>query len=412
MKFLRSKDETPEIIIKLIKQLQVRLNKTVKIIRTDNGTQFVYKQLTLFYESVGISHHKSVPRTPQQNAVVERRNRTLVEATRTMLIFSKTPMFLWAEAIATACYTQSRSLIHPLHNKPYELVHLRKPDRSFLCVFGALCYPTNDSEDLGKLRAKADIGVFLGYAPDRKGYRIYNKSTRQIMETIHVTFDELTEHMVSRYASFGPSPNPLSPGPISSGLVQNPTLAIPYVPPTSNELKNLFDPFDEYFELQQAHAPEPHVADPPVAVANTPQDTNGPSASISIGQDSSSTSNSQTTSNIESLSIHLGTTVDKYFEVNPFAPPVDVPFENIFAPESSNDATSSGDSNTATSVYYPQPHDHLRKWTNDHPIDNIIGNPSRPISTRKQLATDDLWCFFNFVLSKAEPKDFKDHLDL
>jgi transposase InsO family protein len=173
VKFLRSKDETPEIIIKLIRQLQVRLNKTVRFIRTDNGTEFVNKQLTQFYESIGISHQKSIPRTPQKNGVVERRNRTLVEAARTMLIFSKAPMFLWAEAIATACYTQNRSLIYPLHCKtPYELVHVRKPYLSFLRVFGALCYPTNDSEDLGKLKAKADIGFFVGYAPERKGYRI------------------------------------------------------------------------------------------------------------------------------------------------------------------------------------------------------------------------------------------------
>ena len=95
-------------------------------------------------------------------------------------------MFLWAEAVATACYTQNRSLIHYVHNKtPYELVHNRKPDLSFLRVFGALCYPTNDSEDLGKLKVKVDIGIFVGYASYKKGYRIYNKRTRQIMETIH-----------------------------------------------------------------------------------------------------------------------------------------------------------------------------------------------------------------------------------
>ncbi|GJZ01122.1 retrovirus-related pol polyprotein from transposon TNT 1-94 [Tanacetum coccineum] len=96
----------------------------------------------------------------RQNGVVERRNRTLVEAARTMLIFSKALLFLWAEVVATACYTQNRSLIHTLHDKtPYELVHEKKPDLLFLRVFGALCYPTNDSEDLGKLKAKADIGA-------------------------------------------------------------------------------------------------------------------------------------------------------------------------------------------------------------------------------------------------------------
>ncbi|GJY57976.1 retrovirus-related pol polyprotein from transposon TNT 1-94, partial [Tanacetum coccineum] len=92
------------------------------------------------------------PRTLQQNEVFERRNRTLVEAARTMLIFSKALMFLWAAAMATACYTQNQSLIHTRHDKtPYELVHDRKPDLIFFRVFGALCYPINDSEDLGKL---------------------------------------------------------------------------------------------------------------------------------------------------------------------------------------------------------------------------------------------------------------------
>ncbi|GJU83744.1 retrovirus-related pol polyprotein from transposon TNT 1-94 [Tanacetum coccineum] len=89
--------------------------------------------------------------TPQQNGVVERRNRTLLEVARTMLIFSKAPMFLLAEAVATACYTQNRSLIHTRHIKtPYELVHDKKHDLTFFRVFGALCYLTNDSEDLGK----------------------------------------------------------------------------------------------------------------------------------------------------------------------------------------------------------------------------------------------------------------------
>ncbi|GJV30184.1 integrase, catalytic region, zinc finger, CCHC-type containing protein [Tanacetum coccineum] len=132
----------------------VGLNKTVRYIRTDNGTEFVNQVMSKYYEGVGIFHQKSVPRTPQQNGVVERRNHTLVEAARTMLIFSKAPMFLWAEAVATACYTQNRSLIHTRHNKtPYELVHDKKPDLTFLRVFGALCYPTNDSEDLGKFQA-------------------------------------------------------------------------------------------------------------------------------------------------------------------------------------------------------------------------------------------------------------------
>ncbi|GJV20373.1 retrovirus-related pol polyprotein from transposon TNT 1-94 [Tanacetum coccineum] len=121
---------------------------------------------------------KSIPRTPQQNGVVKRWNWTLVEAARTMLIFSKAPMFLWAEAVATACYTQNRSLIHTHLNKtPYKLVHDKKSNLKFLRVFGALCYTTNDIKDLGKLKVTAYIRIFVGYAPNRKGYRIYNKRT-------------------------------------------------------------------------------------------------------------------------------------------------------------------------------------------------------------------------------------------
>ncbi|GKD81686.1 retrovirus-related pol polyprotein from transposon TNT 1-94 [Tanacetum coccineum] len=100
VKFLRSNDETPEFVINFLKQIQVGLNKTVRYIQTDNGTEFVNQVMSKYYKGVGIFHQKSIPRTPQQNGVVERRNRTLVEAARTMLIFSKAPMFLWAEVVA------------------------------------------------------------------------------------------------------------------------------------------------------------------------------------------------------------------------------------------------------------------------------------------------------------------------
>ncbi|GKB61247.1 retrovirus-related pol polyprotein from transposon TNT 1-94 [Tanacetum coccineum] len=212
VKFLRSKDETPKVVIKFMKQIQVGLNKTTRYIRTDNGIKFVNKDLTVYYERVGIFHQNTVPRTPQQNGVVEIRNRTLEEAARTMLIFSKALMFLWAEAVATSCYTQNRSLIYTLHNKtPDELVHDKNSDLTFFRVFSALCYLTNDSEDLGKLQPIADIRIFVGYAPSRKGYRIYNKRTRRIMETIHVQFDELTEHIAPVQLSTGPAPTFLTP---------------------------------------------------------------------------------------------------------------------------------------------------------------------------------------------------------
>nr|GFB44714.1 retrovirus-related Pol polyprotein from transposon TNT 1-94 [Tanacetum cinerariifolium] len=127
------------------------------------------------------------------NGVVERRNRTLIEAARTMLIYTQALLFLWAEAVATACFTQNRSIIRLRHGKtPYELMHGKQPDLSFFHVFGALCYPTNDSENVSKLQPKADIGIFIGYAPSKKAFQIYSRRTRRIVETIHVDFDELT----------------------------------------------------------------------------------------------------------------------------------------------------------------------------------------------------------------------------
>nr|GEW15336.1 integrase, catalytic region, zinc finger, CCHC-type, peptidase aspartic, catalytic [Tanacetum cinerariifolium] len=244
VKFLRSKYETSDVVIKFITKIQVGLNKTVRYVRTDNGTEFVNHTMTEYYERIGIFHQKSVPRTPQQNGVVERWNRTLVEAARTMLIFSKALMFLWAEAVATACYTQNRSLIHTRHHKtPYELVHNKKPDLTFFRVFGALCYPTNDSEDLGKLQPTADTGIFVGYAPSRKWYRIYNKRTQRIMETIHVQFDELTEPM---------APVHLEPAPVNSADTPSSTTIDPDAP-TPNKMADMTG------SSGQAPAVAPHV---------------------------------------------------------------------------------------------------------------------------------------------------------
>ncbi|GKF15449.1 retrovirus-related pol polyprotein from transposon TNT 1-94 [Tanacetum coccineum] len=198
VRFLRTKDETPEVIKKFIILTQRTLNAIVRYLRTDNGTELVNKKLAEFRESVGITHNTSVPQTPQQNGVFERRNQTLIEVAHTMLIFAKAPMFLWAKAVATACYTLNRSLVHTLHMKTYyELLKDKKPKVKYSQVFGSLCYPTNDYDELGKLKAKADIGIFIGYAPTKKVYQIYNKRTRKIQETVHVTLDELTEGMTS-----------------------------------------------------------------------------------------------------------------------------------------------------------------------------------------------------------------------
>nr|GEX22487.1 retrovirus-related Pol polyprotein from transposon TNT 1-94 [Tanacetum cinerariifolium] len=234
-----------------------------------------------------------VPRTPQQNGVVERRNRTLNEAAQTMLIFSKASMFLWAEVVAT-------------------------------------------TKDLGKLQPTADTGIFVGYAPSRKGYRIYNKRTWRIMETIHVQFDELTEPMAPVYLGTGPAPNFLTPGQISSGLVPNPVPATPHAPPPiknwrfyfSQCLMNIWNLLVLKDRLHQGVAAEPN-----------------------------------------------------YMKDHTVAPVDNNPFVNVFAPEPHSEASSSGDISSTESPYVSQILHHLNKWSKDHPLDNVICNPSRPTSS-------------------------------
>nr|GFA87760.1 retrovirus-related Pol polyprotein from transposon TNT 1-94 [Tanacetum cinerariifolium] len=188
-------------------------------------------------------------RTPQQNRVVERRNRTLVEAARTMLIFSRAPLFLWAEAIATACFTQNHSIIHRhFYKTPYELINGRKLDISFLHVFGALCYPKNDREDIAKLGAKGDIGFFIGYSADSCAYRIYNQRTKKIMETMNVSFDELSA-MVFEQRSSKLGLQSMTSGHISSGLdLTYAPSTITMQQPSEGELDLLFEAmYDDYF---------------------------------------------------------------------------------------------------------------------------------------------------------------------
>ncbi|GKD54778.1 retrovirus-related pol polyprotein from transposon TNT 1-94 [Tanacetum coccineum] len=159
-----------------------------------------------------------------------------------MLIFSRAPLILWAEAIATACYTQNHSIIHRRYDKTsYELINGRKPYISFLHVFGALCYPNNDREDIGKLGAKGDIGFFIGYSTNSCAYRVYNQRTKKIMETMNVTFDELSA-MAFEQSSLQPELQSMTSGQISSGL------DLTYAPstiitqqPTEGELDLLFE---------------------------------------------------------------------------------------------------------------------------------------------------------------------------
>ena len=170
--FLHSKDEAPQLIIDHIKKIEVEAKFPVRSIRIDNGTEFKNVVQNDFCTSKGISRQFSAPRTPQQNGVVERKNRTLVEAARTMLSESKLPMYFWAEVVNTACYTQNRTLINKDHEKtPYHIMSNKRPTVSYFHMFGGKCFVLIEDEHLGKFEAKAREGIFLGYSMESKAYR-------------------------------------------------------------------------------------------------------------------------------------------------------------------------------------------------------------------------------------------------
>ncbi|GJT50047.1 retrovirus-related pol polyprotein from transposon TNT 1-94 [Tanacetum coccineum] len=163
--FLRTKDETPEVLKDFLKMIQRNLQAQVITVRTDRGTKFLNKILHAYFKEEGIEHQTSTPRSPKQNGVVERQNHTLVEAAQTMLLASKLPLFFWAEAIATVCYTQNKSLIIPRHEKtPYHIINGRKPSLKHLHIFGYTCYITRDGENINKIKEKGDLCILLGYS--------------------------------------------------------------------------------------------------------------------------------------------------------------------------------------------------------------------------------------------------------
>nr|GEX33233.1 hypothetical protein [Tanacetum cinerariifolium] len=290
-------------------------------------------QVTTVATTPTISIDETVPRTPQQNGVVERRNRTLVEAAQTMLIFSKAPMFLWAEAVATA------------------------------------------SNILENFNQQLTLEYLLAMLQARKGIESTTKGPN--------VFDELTEPIAPVHLSTGPAPTFLTPGQISSGLVPNPVPATPYTPPTNKELEILFQPmFDEYLEPPRAERPGAPAQAVQVSVTSA-----GTPLSTTIDQDAPSLHISP--SSLQSHSLPPGVVAEPHFMEDHNVAPIDNnPFVNVFAPEPHSKASSSGDISSTESPYVSQTLHHLNKRSKDHPLDNVIGNPFRPVSTRKQLATD------------------------
>jgi len=169
----------------------------ISTIKSDHGGEFRNERFDKFCEKQGIKHNFSALATLQQNGVVERKNRSLEELARTLLNAIDLPKYLWADAVSTTCYVLNRVLIQPILKKTlYELFKGRKPNISHLKVFGCKCFILNNGKNnLGKFDPKADKGIFLGYSLHSHAYRVYNKRTMIVEESMHVAFDE-TNHKV------------------------------------------------------------------------------------------------------------------------------------------------------------------------------------------------------------------------
>ncbi|GJV79319.1 retrovirus-related pol polyprotein from transposon TNT 1-94 [Tanacetum coccineum] len=249
-----------------------------------------------------IVHNTSITRTPQQNGVVKRRNHTLVKAARTMLIFSKSQEFLWAEAIATTCFTHNHSIVHTRYNKtPYDLIHGRKPNVQYFHMFGYLCYPTNDRNDLGKMKPKADIGIFIGYSESSRDStaRIFQDSSKDSRSV-----------------------------------------------PSKTDLDNLFGPlYEEYYATIEQATSEPNTL---VLTDNSDE----------IVQE-----------DVAELDGNVF-----------YNPPQTLMFEEAELSLTYQDSSNMHE--------FHQTYHSNDKWTKNHPIEQVIGDPSKPVITRRRLHTD------------------------
>nr|GEZ57853.1 hypothetical protein [Tanacetum cinerariifolium] len=332
--FLRSKDETPEVLIDFLRLVQKGLHA---------------QTLHAYFDYEEILHQTSVARTPKQNGVVERRNRTLVEAARTILSAAKVPLFFWAEAIGTACFTQNR-------------------------------------KNLDKMKEKGDACIFVGYSTQSRPYRVFNKRTRVIVETIHVNFDELP-HTASDHVSYDVPPcqstalehDSISP---SFQCQQN----VPHVAETvttSNELDLLFSPmFDELlngssqvvskpFAVTTADAPNQCQQQHTTPLTN--QTTTDPTCQVPT--QAPTVTSTENINQADMIAKNAQVENDEF--INIFCTPVQDRWE-----------TSSRHVDSSNMHTFYQHHPSQHRWTKDHPLEQVIGNPSQSVRTRRQLESD------------------------
>ncbi|KAI3505861.1 hypothetical protein L1887_28170 [Cichorium endivia] len=391
--FLKQKSEAATNMINFIKQKEILLRKQVRMIRSDNGTEFKNQTLDDFLVHKGISHNFSAPYTPQQNGVVERRNRSLCEAARTMLSFAKLPLYFWADAIVTTCFTQNRSNINKRFLlTPYEILNKRKPNVKFFHVFGSKCFIFNSKVKRVKWDEKADERIFLGYSLTSKAYRVLKKRSRKIEETYYITFDD-------KYNS----------------RAKNSTMKTQEIFPESNKttipLMNIYEEFMNLFdEPETAKSAEAKAKDNQGdellkiidSAVNENENSQDDSSDVPIPntahieEGNSDTVDTESNENFQGENEIENNGIDTQSEVQSEA-------EEIFA-----------ELNPKYDPNYPP----MLKWTRDHAQSQIIGETSAGVLTQAQIKEKQTtlfskmeFCMFHSFISKIEPKTVKVALD-
>ncbi|KAJ9547168.1 hypothetical protein OSB04_019711 [Centaurea solstitialis] len=392
-KFLKTKDETSSLIINFIKAVQVQLNLPVQTVRTDNGTEFKNIVLKSFYNSFGITQTFSAARTPEQNGVVERRNRTLVEAARSMLAESQLPQYLWAKAVNTACYTQNRSIIHRRFGKtPYHILFGRVPSVGHFKVFGCKCFVLNESENRGKFGPKSDELIFVGYSESSIAYRVLNKQTRVVSESINVRFDPITE--LSSDCSSSSSTNHVVNAESSNQG--------PFVSPDSSQASYLDFLFQSVYD-DFSHATSSSAGNALASLSLPSSSDSEMTSSIpnDLPVDSQSSESSPVSLPDSSTIPELSTSADPVTSSSTLNVSSDilVPSTTLIPGEPSD--SSSVDILEPASTPLP----HSVKWTRSHPIELIIGDPTSTVKTRAATANE---CNFSVFLSDTEPTRVSD----
>ncbi|KAI3682224.1 hypothetical protein L2E82_50087 [Cichorium intybus] len=473
--FLRNKSDAAEEIINFIKKMELMLNKKVRTVHSDNGSEFKNQTLDGFLKTKGINHNFSAPYTPQQNGVVERRNRSLCEAARTMLNFANLPMYFWAEAISTACFTQNRSYIHKrFHITPYEVLNRRKPNVKFLHIFGCRCFILNMKDHLTKFDNKSEEGIFLGYSQDSKAYRVMNKKTRKIEETFNLRFDD---YYIKKSLHLFPM----------SSIFPNPAVEAAQITTFDTDFSLLFD--------QPVRAVDSEVRAPDNHESELSKLTDGPDdSSTSSIQRPSSIEEESSNQSLENVSVEgepsnrcaenlrtndeltnsprgsntLVSTPQSISNIISMYPTIqgepEIATPNSATTIASDKATTSSTptnvqgehiSNSTSQIPTPQTNTNsnnhllmgdfpstsgypsdikdidaegppdfdpnyppLDKWTKNHPPSLVIGDVRDKVLTRAQLHQKQLdlnknseLCMFNVFISKVEPKNVKDAFD-